>query len=201
MSKRIAKKGARTKALSVGRKEAARLTKRKSGTAAKGKPSAKSKVAGKRMTARAKSSSIVLPPNYRPSEDEPFMNERQRMYFRQKLVAWKEEIIRQTKETLAGLHEEFDPARRPRRPRDLRDRPGARAARARPPAQAHRQDRRGARPHRGWLIRLLRGDGRADRPEASRRPPDRHALRRGAGAPRAPRAGLSRGLRVRAGLP
>lgn len=111
MSKRVAKKGARTKALSVGRKEAARLTKRKSGTvasatAAKGKPSAKSKVAGKRMTARAKSSSIVLPPDYRPSEDEPFMNERQRMYFRQKLVAWKEEIIRQTKETLAGLHEE-----------------------------------------------------------------------------------------------
>ena len=30
------------------------------------------------MTARAKSSSIVLPPDYRPSEDEPFMNERQR---------------------------------------------------------------------------------------------------------------------------
>ena len=111
MSKRNAKKGARTKALSVGRKESARLTKRKSGpvakgTAAKSKPSAKSKVAGKRMTARAKSSSIVLPPDYRPSEDEPFMNERQRMYFRQKLVAWKEEIIRQTKETLAGLHEE-----------------------------------------------------------------------------------------------
>ena len=106
MSKRNAKKGARTKALSVGRKEAVRQSKRKGGTAAKGKPSAKSKVAGKRMTARAKSSSIVLPPNYRPSEDEPFMNERQRMYFRQKLVTWKEEIIRQTKETLAGLHEE-----------------------------------------------------------------------------------------------
>ncbi|HEY8246253.1 MAG TPA: RNA polymerase-binding protein DksA [Hyphomicrobium sp.] len=58
------------------------------------------------MTARAKSSSIVLPPDYRPSEDEPFMNERQRMYFRQKLVAWKDEIIRQTRETLVGLHEE-----------------------------------------------------------------------------------------------
>ena len=58
------------------------------------------------MTARAKSSSIVLPPDYRPSEDEPFMNERQRMYFRQKLLAWKDEIIRQTRETLAGLHEE-----------------------------------------------------------------------------------------------
>lgn len=67
----------------------------------------KQKVAGKKMTARAKSSSIVLPPDYRPSEDEPFMNERQRMYFRNKLLAWKDEIIRQARETLAGLHEEL----------------------------------------------------------------------------------------------
>ncbi len=66
----------------------------------------KQKVAGNKMTARAKSSSIVLPPDYRPSEDEPFMNERQRMYFRNKLRAWKEEIIGQTRETLMGLHEE-----------------------------------------------------------------------------------------------
>ena len=66
----------------------------------------KHKVAGKKMTARAKSSSIVLPPDYRPSEDEPFMNERQRIYFRNKLLAWKDEIIRQARETLAGLHEE-----------------------------------------------------------------------------------------------
>ncbi|MFA5897954.1 MAG: RNA polymerase-binding protein DksA [Hyphomicrobium sp.] len=58
------------------------------------------------MTARAKSSSIVLPADYRPSEDEPFMNERQRLYFRNKLIAWKDEIIRQTRETLAGMHEE-----------------------------------------------------------------------------------------------
>ncbi|MGE3231390.1 MAG: RNA polymerase-binding protein DksA [Hyphomicrobium sp.] len=34
------------------------------------------------------------------------MNERHRIYFRQKLTNWKEEIIRQTKETLAGLHED-----------------------------------------------------------------------------------------------
>jgi DnaK suppressor protein len=34
------------------------------------------------------------------------MNERQRMYFRNKLLAWKDEIIRQTRETLVGLHEE-----------------------------------------------------------------------------------------------
>ncbi|MDX2258174.1 MAG: RNA polymerase-binding protein DksA [Hyphomicrobiaceae bacterium] len=34
------------------------------------------------------------------------MNARQRAYFRQKLVAWKEEIIRETRETLTGLHED-----------------------------------------------------------------------------------------------
>ena len=61
---------------------------------------------GKKAATLAKTSSIVLSPNYRPSEDEKFMNERQRMYFRQKLMAWKEEIIRQTKETLEGLHED-----------------------------------------------------------------------------------------------
>jgi DnaK suppressor protein len=64
------------------------------------------KAQDKKLTAKAGSSTIVLPPDYRPSEDEPFMNERHRIYFRQKLTAWKEEIIRQTKETLAGLHED-----------------------------------------------------------------------------------------------
>ena len=33
---------------------------------------------------------IELSDDYRPSEDEPFMNERQREYFRRKLIAWKE---------------------------------------------------------------------------------------------------------------
>ncbi len=57
-------------------------------------------------TARASESSIVLPPGYQPTEDEPFMNARQRAYFRQKLVSWKEEIIRETRETLMGLYED-----------------------------------------------------------------------------------------------
>jgi DnaK suppressor protein len=51
-------------------------------------------------------SQIVLPVGYRPTDDEPFMNERQRIYFRKKLLAWREEIIRQTRETLQGLHED-----------------------------------------------------------------------------------------------
>ncbi|MBV9556827.1 MAG: RNA polymerase-binding protein DksA [Pseudolabrys sp.] len=43
---------------------------------------------------------------YRPSEKEPFMNERQRDYFRAKLLAWKEEILEEAKETLLHLQEE-----------------------------------------------------------------------------------------------
>jgi DnaK suppressor protein len=72
----------------------------------KPKTQAAGKARDKKLTVRAATSSIVLPPDYRPSEDEPFMNERHRAYFRQKLLTWKEEIIRQTRETLAGLHED-----------------------------------------------------------------------------------------------
>ena len=46
-----------------------------------------------------------LPPDYRPSEDEPFMNERQRAYFRQKLLAWRDELLRESKETLDYLQD------------------------------------------------------------------------------------------------
>jgi DnaK suppressor protein len=44
--------------------------------------------------------------NYRPSDREPFMNERQRDYFRQKLWAWKDEILREARETLQHLQDE-----------------------------------------------------------------------------------------------
>jgi DnaK suppressor protein len=44
--------------------------------------------------------------NYRPSDREPFMNERQRAYFREKLLAWKEEILKEARETLAHLQAE-----------------------------------------------------------------------------------------------
>ena len=40
---------------------------------------------------------------YRPSEGEPFMNSRQAEYFRQKLLRWKEEILREARETLSHL--------------------------------------------------------------------------------------------------
>ncbi len=43
---------------------------------------------------------------YRPTENEPFMNPRQREYFRQKLERWREEILRESRETLENLQEE-----------------------------------------------------------------------------------------------
>jgi DnaK suppressor protein len=43
---------------------------------------------------------------YRPSEDEPFMNERQLDYFRAKLLAWKEEILEESRSTIATLQQD-----------------------------------------------------------------------------------------------
>ncbi len=49
---------------------------------------------------------ITLPPDYKPSKDEEFMNERQLEYFRQKLVAWKEELLKKSDDTLETMREE-----------------------------------------------------------------------------------------------
>ncbi|MDB5641932.1 MAG: polymerase-binding protein DksA [Hyphomicrobiales bacterium] len=48
----------------------------------------------------------ILDDGYQPSEDEPFMNDRQRDYFRRKLLHWKDEILRESRETLAALQSE-----------------------------------------------------------------------------------------------
>jgi DnaK suppressor protein len=44
--------------------------------------------------------------NYRPTDKEPFMNEKQREYFRQKLLNWREDILKEAKETLQHLQDE-----------------------------------------------------------------------------------------------
>ena len=46
---------------------------------------------------------IFLPDDYRPAENEPFMNDRQLEYFRRKLLAWKDDILNGSTDTLAGL--------------------------------------------------------------------------------------------------
>ena len=50
--------------------------------------------------------SPLLPPDYRPSDDEEFMNPMQREYFRQKLMNWRSQLLRATGETLVSLQEE-----------------------------------------------------------------------------------------------
>ena len=50
-----------------------------------------------------------LPRGYRPNEEEPFMNDRQREYFRRKLIAWKEDILRESRGTIQNLQSEPTP--------------------------------------------------------------------------------------------
>ena len=44
--------------------------------------------------------------HYRPTEKEPFMSDRQREYFRKRLMTWKEEILKEARETLQHLQDE-----------------------------------------------------------------------------------------------
>ena len=46
--------------------------------------------------------------SYKPSDAEPFMNERQREYFRGKLIAWRESILAESRDTLAALQQESE---------------------------------------------------------------------------------------------
>ncbi|MEM8788840.1 MAG: RNA polymerase-binding protein DksA [Pseudomonadota bacterium] len=43
--------------------------------------------------------------NYRPAEDEPFMNDRQLSYFKEKLLSWKTAILADSKGTIEGMQE------------------------------------------------------------------------------------------------
>ncbi|MDO9471890.1 MAG: RNA polymerase-binding protein DksA [Caulobacter sp.] len=51
---------------------------------------------------------LVKADDYRPSEDEEFMNERQLAYFKQKLLDWKEDILRESRETVTHLQKETE---------------------------------------------------------------------------------------------
>ncbi len=65
-----------------------------------------------------------LPNGYKPSENEPFMNAKQRAYFRKKLLTWKDDIVRSNRQTLRQLQE--DPANHP----DVADRATSESVRA-----------------------------------------------------------------------
>ncbi len=49
---------------------------------------------------------VVLPKGYKPTDSEKFMNRKQKEYFRQKLLAWKADIIAQTRDTVEFLKDE-----------------------------------------------------------------------------------------------
>jgi RNA polymerase-binding transcription factor len=52
--------------------------------------------------------SETIEAGYIPSEDEPFMNGRQREYFKKKLLAWKHDILRESRGTLDTLQDQSD---------------------------------------------------------------------------------------------
>lgn len=53
---------------------------------------------------------VNLPKGYRPREDEPFMNARQREYFRTKLLDWRSELLQDSSTTLEHLQEDQSPS-------------------------------------------------------------------------------------------
>jgi RNA polymerase-binding transcription factor len=57
------------------------------------------------MTAAA---SVLAEEDYRPTEDEAFMNDRQLEYFRKKLLTWKDDILRESRETIGNLQTETE---------------------------------------------------------------------------------------------
>ena len=48
---------------------------------------------------------VFLPEDYRPAEDESFMNDRQLEYFRRKLLDWKNELLADSRDTIEGLQD------------------------------------------------------------------------------------------------
>ena len=48
---------------------------------------------------------VELEIDYRPSDDEEFMNDKQKQYFKQKLETWKSDILRESKTTIAVLQD------------------------------------------------------------------------------------------------
>lgn len=50
-------------------------------------------------------SEASIPDDYRPSDDEPFMNDNQVAYFRQKLLSWKSDLMSDSKDTIEALQD------------------------------------------------------------------------------------------------
>ncbi|WP_415920380.1 RNA polymerase-binding protein DksA [Tateyamaria sp. SN6-1] len=59
----------------------------------------------RRIEGKQMKQEMFLPDDYRPAEDEPFMNDRQIEYFRRKLHTWKGELLAGSRDTIEGLQD------------------------------------------------------------------------------------------------
>ena len=53
---------------------------------------------------------VRISAKYKPSDKEPFMNAKQREYFRRKLTSWREELMRESQSTIQNLQQVSEPA-------------------------------------------------------------------------------------------
>lgn len=58
------------------------------------------------MSSLPETSSTILPPDYKPSEKEKFMNPVMLEYFRQKLLRWRAELLIESNETIKEMQED-----------------------------------------------------------------------------------------------
>ncbi|MBL8713777.1 MAG: RNA polymerase-binding protein DksA [Alphaproteobacteria bacterium] len=58
------------------------------------------------MTAQPEASPTILPPDYKPTEKEKFMNPVMLEYFRQKLLSWRAELLEESTETIKEMQED-----------------------------------------------------------------------------------------------
>ena len=63
----------------------------------------------KKNNLRKTKSLIILPNNYKPSDKEIFMNDKQLLYFKNKLETWRESVIKDSEKTRGNLQNNSTP--------------------------------------------------------------------------------------------
>ena len=94
-----------TKATNTKQKPLGSTSKAKQKTPTKAAPKAAPKAPVK-VKPKSTYKPVKLPAGYKPLESEPYMNAKQVEYFRQKLLAWRSELIQESRETIEHLKEE-----------------------------------------------------------------------------------------------
>ncbi len=111
--KTVAKKAAAKKAVAQKTTDKKTTIKKTAGQKMTGQKMTGQKMTGKKMTGKkmtgkktGSGATNILPADYRPSQDEPFMNPVQLEYFRQKLLRWRAELLFEASQTLTNLSSE-----------------------------------------------------------------------------------------------